>query len=43
VLVVTDSGLVRAGVIEPALVSLHGAGVAVEVYDKVVADPPEAV
>jgi alcohol dehydrogenase class IV len=43
VLLVTDVGVVKAGLIAPALASLHEAGIAVEVYDKVVADPPEAV
>ena len=43
VLLVTDAGLVKAGLIHPALAALRTAGIAVEVYDKVVADPPEAV
>jgi alcohol dehydrogenase class IV len=43
VLLVTDAGLVKAGLVAPALNALHEAGIAVEVYDKVVADPPEAV
>jgi alcohol dehydrogenase class IV len=43
VALVTDAGLVRAGVIAPALASLKAAGVAVTVYDGIVADPPEAV
>src|SRR5688572_28262194 len=43
VLLVTDAGLVRAGLVGPALDHLARAGVAVEVYDQVVADPPEAV
>lgn len=43
VMIVTDAGLVRAGLIAPALAALHEAGIAVEVYDQVVADPPEAV
>src|ERR671912_396809 len=40
---VTDAGLVKAGIIEPALLGLRAAGVAVSVFDKVVADPPESV
>ena len=43
VLVVTDAGLVRAGLVEPALDHLRGAGIAAEIFDEVVADPPEAV
>jgi len=43
VLVVTDSGLVRAGLVAPALAALEAAGVAAAVYEDVVADPPEAV
>jgi alcohol dehydrogenase class IV len=43
VALVTDAGLVKAGVIEPALHSLREAGIAVMVFDKVVADPPESV
>jgi alcohol dehydrogenase class IV len=42
-LVVTDAGLVKAGIIEPALQALRDAGIAVAVFDKVVADPPESV
>jgi alcohol dehydrogenase class IV len=43
VALVTDAGLVRAGLVEPALRSLEEAGIAVDVFDGVVADPPEAV
>jgi alcohol dehydrogenase class IV len=43
VLVVTDAGLVRAGLVEPALSALAAAGVAATTFDAVVADPPEAV
>jgi alcohol dehydrogenase class IV len=43
VALITDAGLVKAGLISPALDALQRAGVAVEVYDRVVADPPEAV
>ncbi len=42
VLVVTDSGVVAAGLVEPALRSLRSAGLEVRVFDAVVADPPEA-
>ena len=40
---VTDAGLVRAGLVAPVLEILQKAGVAVAVFDRVVADPPEAV
>jgi alcohol dehydrogenase class IV len=43
ILVVTDAGLVRAGLLAPALEALRREGVAAEVFDGVVADPPEAV
>ena len=43
VLLVTDPGLVKAGLIAPALHTLEQAGIAVEVFDGVVADPPEEV
>ncbi|HEV2557801.1 MAG TPA: iron-containing alcohol dehydrogenase [Microvirga sp.] len=43
VLVVTDAGLVRAGLVEPALSGLAAAEVAAATFDAVVADPPEAV
>ena len=43
VALVTDAGLVRAGLIAPALRALEEAGIAVDVFDGVVADPPEAV
>jgi alcohol dehydrogenase class IV len=43
ILVVTDTGLVRAGLVAPALAALAEAGVAAAVFDAVVADPPEAV
>jgi alcohol dehydrogenase class IV len=42
-LIVTDRGLRGAGLLEPALASLAGAGFAATVFDGVVADPPEAV
>jgi alcohol dehydrogenase class IV len=43
VLLVTDAGLVKAGLIAPALHTLEEAGIAVDVFDAVVADPPEDV
>jgi len=43
VLMVTDAGLVRAGLVEPVLDACRQAGVAVDVFDGVVADPPEAI
>jgi alcohol dehydrogenase class IV len=43
VLVVTDAGLVAAGLLEPLQTSLKAAGVAVSVFADVVADPPAAV
>jgi alcohol dehydrogenase class IV len=43
VILVTDAGLVRAGLIAPVLKTLEEAGVAATVFDRVVADPPEAV
>lgn len=39
---VTDAGLVRAGLVEPALASLAAAGIEVTVFSDVLADPPEA-
>lgn len=43
VALVTDAGLVKAGLAAPALRSLDEAGIAVDVFDGVVADPPEDV
>jgi alcohol dehydrogenase class IV len=43
VLVVTDAGLVAAGLLAPALQSLAEAGFTAEIFDAVVADPPEAL
>lgn len=43
VLVVTDPGLVRLGLIEPPLAALRKAGLDVAVYSDVEADPPEHV
>jgi alcohol dehydrogenase class IV len=43
VLLVTDPGLIKVGLIEPALMSLEAAGVAVSLFSDVEADPPEHV
>lgn len=43
VLLVTDRGLVRAGLIAPIVEGLDQAGFRVAVFDAVVADPPEQV
>lgn len=43
VLFVTDPGLIKAHLVDPALGALMKAGVEVSVFDGVVADPPEAV
>lgn len=40
--VITDPGLVKAGVVAPVVVALEGAGLTVSVYSDVEADPPEA-
>ena len=42
VLLVTDQGLRRIGLLDPALASLAAAGIQVALYDGVAADPPEA-
>lgn len=42
VLLVSDAMLVKLGLLEPALASLKASGIAVAIYDKVEADPPEA-
>ncbi|MCK9508818.1 MAG: iron-containing alcohol dehydrogenase [Pigmentiphaga sp.] len=41
--VITDAGLVRLGVIAPLLASLREAGLETVVFDRVEADPPEAL
>jgi alcohol dehydrogenase class IV len=43
VLVVTDKGIVKAGILDQALDALRAEAIAHAVYDEVVADPPEAV
>ena len=41
--IVTDKGLVAAGLLDPFVASLEGAGVKVVIFDSVVADPPVAI
>jgi alcohol dehydrogenase class IV len=43
VLLVTDRGLIDAGLIAPVKTALEAAGFSVSVFDDVVADPPEAI
>ena len=43
VMLVTDMGVRRAGLLDPVLASLEASGFAVTVFDQVVADPPEAI
>jgi alcohol dehydrogenase len=43
VLIVTDPGFLRTGLIEPSRASMEALGIEVTVYADVVADPPEAV
>ncbi len=42
-LLVTDAGLVRAGLLTPVRAALQEAGFSVEAFDGVIADPPESV
>lgn len=42
ILVVTDPGLRRTGLLEPVIASLEAEGLAVAIVDRVSADPPEA-
>ncbi|WP_138466749.1 iron-containing alcohol dehydrogenase [Poseidonocella sp. HB161398] len=42
-LLVTDRGLIDAGLIAPVEAALAAAGFAVTIFDEVVADPPEAI
>ena len=42
ILLVTDAGLVKAGLVAPVLAHLDSHGLAVAVFDAVSADPPEA-
>ena len=41
VFLVTDKGLVQAGLIDPAVAAMKAAGVEVEVFTDVLPDPPE--
>ncbi len=43
VALVTDAGLVRAGLVAPVEARLRAAGLAVTLYDEVQADPPESI
>lgn len=43
VLIVTDAGFLRTGLIEPSLTSLKKANFSVSVFSEVIADPPETV
>ena len=43
VLIVTDPGFLRTGLLEPARASLEQQGLSVSIFTKVVADPPEHV
>jgi alcohol dehydrogenase len=42
-LLVTDPGFLRTGLVDVPAASLQAAGLAVEIYSQVMADPPEAV
>ena len=42
-LIVTDPGITRLGLLDAILPGFPRLGLAVEVYDQVLADPPEAV
>src|SRR5471032_3000656 len=42
-LIVTDGGLVKAGLLLPVQSSLHAHGFEVVVFDRVIADPPQAI
>lgn len=42
-LIVTDGGLVKTGLLQPAEKSLRAHGFDVVIFDRVIADPPEAV
>jgi alcohol dehydrogenase class IV len=43
VLIVTDAGFLRTGLLEPARASLEAQGLAVRTFSDVVADPPEQI
>ncbi|MDA5195058.1 iron-containing alcohol dehydrogenase [Govanella unica] len=42
-LIVTDPGIIRVGLLDHVLPGLEAAGIAVAIFDRVVADPPEAI
>ncbi|NAW01275.1 iron-containing alcohol dehydrogenase, partial [Salmonella sp. hn-h4] len=42
-LIVTDGGLVKAGLLQPVEKNLREQGFDVVVFDQVIADPPEAI
>ncbi|MGH0002413.1 iron-containing alcohol dehydrogenase [Pseudovibrio ascidiaceicola] len=43
VFLVSDKGLMKAGLVEPVIAQLQTAGIDVTLFDDVVADPPEAI
>ncbi len=43
VFIVTDAGLVKAGLVEPSMAAMRAAGIEPGLFDRVVADPPESV
>lgn len=43
VLLITDAGLRRSGLLDPSLASLQEIGIGLQVFDDVVADPPESI
>ncbi|HHL42573.1 MAG TPA: iron-containing alcohol dehydrogenase, partial [Hellea balneolensis] len=43
VFVVTDNGLQKLGLLDPALASLHEASIETMVFDRVLADPPQEI
>ena len=43
IMLVTDKGLLEAGIIDPVVASLEASGINVTLYSEVIADPPEDV
>ncbi|WP_425961036.1 iron-containing alcohol dehydrogenase [Rhizobium nepotum] len=43
ILVISDEGVVKAGLVQPAITSLSGGGAEISIFTGVVADPPEAI
>ncbi|KZL03864.1 MULTISPECIES: iron-containing alcohol dehydrogenase [unclassified Pseudovibrio] len=43
VFLVSDKGLMKAGLVDPVIAQLEAAGINVTLFDDVVADPPEAI